>query len=90
VYKRPQERECIARWIFRFANVLNLDAHDYKGDYVSSSSSSSDEEEDEDEEVNQPLASAMSVYVDMTEPLVPGAEEPEEYVTEDHDMLYEE
>jgi hypothetical protein len=34
----------------------------------------------------------MSVYVDMTELLVPGAEDPdEEYVTEDHDfLLYEE
>jgi hypothetical protein len=58
------------------------------GEYVSSSSSSSDEDEDEDG--NQPLASALSVYVDMTEPLVPGAEEHDEYVTEDHDMLYEE
>ena len=92
VYKRKEERECISRWIFRFANVLNVDAQDYQGDYVSSSSSSSDEDdEDEAEEDNEPLASAMSVYVDMTEPLVPGAEDPEEeYVTEDHDLLYEE
>lgn len=85
VYKRPIERECIARWIYRFAVILKVDPNEYMGDYVSSSSSSSDDD-DEDE---QPTASAESIYVDLTEPLVQEPDAEDEYITEDQDMLYE-
>ncbi len=86
VYKRPIERECIARWIYRFAAILKVDPDEYMGDYVSSSSSSSD---DDDEVNEQPTASAVSIYVDLTEPLVPPPDPEDEYITEDQDLLYE-
>ena len=78
-----KDKECVARWIYRFASHLQLDVDQFLEPYVESS-------DDDDEENNSSYADnprlESKVYVNMTEPLVSSAQADdaeEEYVQEE-------
>ena len=86
-----KDKECVARWIYRFANHLQLDVDQWKEPYVDSS--------DDDEEMNNSDDPDIphvdkTVYVNMTEPLVSfaltGDAEEYEYIQEESAFVDEE
>ena len=86
-----KDKECVARWIYRFATHLQVDVDQWKEPYVDSS--------DDDEEMNNSDDQDIphvdtTVYVNMTEPLVSfaltGDAEEDEYIQEESAFVDEE
>ena len=85
-----QNNDCIARWIYRLANHLQVDAQQYLEPYVDSS----DDEADVEDSANHSPHLDDRIYVNIHEPLVASVQDEEdaeeEYVHEDTAYDYEE
>ena len=88
---KDKEKECIERWIYRFATHLKVDARQYLEPYVDSS----DDEENAVQSANCIPHLDDHIYVDINEPLVSsvkddGEADEEEFIHEDNGFEYEE